>query len=134
MAQLEEQQEQAEHKCETLYDHYASQAFAVIRAAGFDPRRGTIAGMYTAAAPLVDLVGGDRLDPGEVLVILAYRPPADDAPLQQSDPSAQAAAEDTDIPLGTGSWFHEHARILLVTLAEDAQDGGDGGTVWILGG
>src|SRR5690242_1282650 len=73
-------QEHPDEHWGSLIDRYATQAFAAIRAAGFAPKRAAIAGMYTVATPLLDVVGGDTIDPGELLVIMAYRPPTDDAP------------------------------------------------------
>jgi hypothetical protein len=112
-------------------DRYTRQAFAALCAAGFDPKRAAIAGMYAVATPLLDVVGGDSIDASEMLVIMAYRPPADDAPPQESSPSPEVvvAAGVTPATLARApTWYHEHTRALLVTLA------GGSGTVWILGG
>lgn len=108
-----------------LNARYVLQAFATIQAAAFDPKRATIAGMYRVATPLFDVIGGDSIDPGELLVLMVYRPPVDDTPSQEHDPLTEVTA--SVAPAHAASWFHEHARILLITLSSD------GGKVWILG-
>lgn len=118
-------QEHLEEHWGELNARYVRQAFATIRAAAFDPTHAVIVGMYRVETPLRDVVGGDIINPGELLVIMVYRSPAEKHHRRENGTSAGVAA--SAVPVHTVTWFHEHAHILLVTLS------GDGGEVWILG-